>query len=222
METRLTKKAAWDIVGGLSNPSKMPGHALGLPARQTCPIGNKLAMIPGTPCHGCYADNRGMYQFPVVKAAQARRLDIIKHALENPEARAAWTAAMVTLVKRDTHFRWHDSGDIFHPDYLALIIEVVRRTPETQHWLPTQEAGMVRDWIRANGPLPENLTVRVSMKRVDMAPDLITATGRALGLPTSSVSTTAPTCPASKQGNACLDCRACWDRSVPHVAYAKH
>ena len=218
----MTKKSASLIVGGLSKPSKMPGSAIGLPAIVTCPIGSKLAQVPGTPCHGCYANDRGMYQFPVVKAAQARRLDMVKNALENPEAREAWVAAMVTLLRNEEHFRWHDSGDIFHPDYLDLIVDVVRRTPDTRHWLPTQEAGMVRDWIRTHGPLPENLTVRVSMKRVDMAPDLITATGRALGLPTSSVSTTAPTCPASTQGNACLDCRACWDRSVPHVAYAKH
>ncbi len=30
------------------------------------------------------------------------------------------------------------------------------------------------------------------------------------------------TCPAAKQDNKCLSCRACWDKSVPNVAYGKH
>ena len=30
------------------------------------------------------------------------------------------------------------------------------------------------------------------------------------------------TCPAKDQGNKCMDCRACWDRSVSNVTYPKH
>jgi hypothetical protein len=60
------------------------------------------------------------------------------------------------------------------------------------------------------------------MTKVDPSPESIEATHRAMGLPTSSVSTTAPTCPSRLQGNQCRDCRACWDSSVAHVAYAKH
>jgi hypothetical protein len=30
------------------------------------------------------------------------------------------------------------------------------------------------------------------------------------------------TCPAPDQDNECKDCRACWDKSVPNVAYGKH
>jgi hypothetical protein len=219
---RVTKTQAAVVVGGLSNPSKMPGKAIGLPARRTCPIGNKLADIPGTPCHGCYADNRGMYQFPVVKAAQARRLSLIHNALTGPVARDAWVAAMVTLLRGEAHFRWHDSGDVFSAAYLDLIVDVVRRTPQTKHWLPTQERGLMMAWQRDHGAFPENLTVRVSMPRIDASDAMIAATQRGLGLNTSSVSTSAPTCPASKQENECRDCRACWDRSVPHVAYSKH
>ena len=41
---------------------------------------------------------------------------------------------------------------------------------------------------------------------------------------TSSVVTNpeARTCAAPDQGNECKDCRACWDRSTPDVAYGKH
>ena len=42
------------ITGGLSKPSKMPGYAYNLPAIH-CKTGSKLAQVPGTTCHGCYA-----------------------------------------------------------------------------------------------------------------------------------------------------------------------
>jgi hypothetical protein len=220
--TTQTKRAAWDIVGGLSNPSKMPGLSIGLPARQTCPVGNKLADIPGTPCHGCYADDRGMYQLPVVKEAQARRLARIRQALSGPTARAAWVAAMVTLISKQEFFRWHDSGDIFSADYLTLIIDVVVATPNVRHWLPTQERATVRAWMRVHGAFPENLTVRVSMPLIDAAPEMIAATNRALGLPVSSVKLDGASCPARFQGNECGECRNCWDATVLHVSYPKH
>ena len=43
-----------NITGTLSKPSKMPGWSYGIPAKE-CNIGSKLAKIPGTVCHGCYA-----------------------------------------------------------------------------------------------------------------------------------------------------------------------
>lgn len=216
----MTRATATAIVGGLSKPSKMPGSAFGLPARVTCPIGDKLAAIPGTPCSTCYA-TRNLYVMPNVKDAQSRRLAAVQHALSNPDARAEWVDAMVSLIEKEEWFRWHDSGDIFSADYFALIIDVVRRTPHVRHWLPTQERATVRAWTSVN-TLPENLTIRISMTRVDASDDSIRATQTAMGLNTSSVSTVAPTCPARNQGNECRDCRACWDRNVPNVAYAKH
>ena len=69
---------ALKIVGGLSKPSKMPGWAYGLPAAE-CKTGSKLAKIPGSVCNGCYA-LKGCYVFPVVQAAQYRRLEEIGRA----------------------------------------------------------------------------------------------------------------------------------------------
>jgi hypothetical protein len=43
-----------------------------------------------------------------------------------------------------------------------------------------------------------------------------------LGVQTSTVTTENGSCPSSKQGNKCLDCRACWNRSVANVSYLKH
>ena len=82
----MLKKEAIEITGGLSAPSKMPGPAFNLPA-WACATGAKLAKIPGTPCHGCYA-LKGRYRFPNVKAALNKRLE----KLHDPK----WVESMVT------------------------------------------------------------------------------------------------------------------------------
>ena len=45
---------AKEITGSLSKPSKMPGHAYGLPAKE-CKTGGKLQKVKGSTCYGCYA-----------------------------------------------------------------------------------------------------------------------------------------------------------------------
>ena len=45
---------ALKLVGGLSKPSKMPGWAYGLPAKE-CKTGSKLVNVKGSTCEGCYA-----------------------------------------------------------------------------------------------------------------------------------------------------------------------
>jgi len=71
------------------------------------------------------------------------------------------------------------------------------------HWLPTREAGLLSKIPQDR--VPSNLTIRLSATKVD---------GPAPGSwpLTSTVVTTGRSCPAPDQGNACRDCRACWDR----------
>ena len=88
---------ALKLVGGLSKPSKMPGWAYGIPAAE-CKTGSKLVDVSGSTCEGCYA-NKGCYVFPVVQAAQYRRLRSIK----NPQ----WVTAMVHLL--DLPRRWREN-----------------------------------------------------------------------------------------------------------------
>jgi hypothetical protein len=45
---------ALKLVGGLSKPSKMPGWAYGIPAKE-CKTGKKLQNIEGSTCYNCYA-----------------------------------------------------------------------------------------------------------------------------------------------------------------------
>ena len=194
---------ALKLVGGLSKPSKMPGWAYGLPAKE-CKTGSKLVKVEGSTCHGCYA-LKGCYVFKVVQEAQYRRLASVKHEL--------WTAAMALLInsKKSKYFRWHDSGDVQDEEHLLKIFAVCKLTPSVKHWMPTREA-----WVKRFLPLkPHNLIVRFSAPMVDQeAPSSWPHT--------STVVTTGRTCPAPTQDNECKDCRACWDPTVKNVAYGQH
>ena len=98
----MLKKEANQIVGGLSAPGKMPCPSINLPA-VACVTGSKLAKVPGTTCHGCYA-LKGRYRFPDTVKAMNRRLAALQDS--------RWVRAMVVLMKDRKYFRWHDSGDI--------------------------------------------------------------------------------------------------------------
>jgi hypothetical protein len=133
----------------------MPGFAIGIPAKE-CKTGSKLRLIKGSVCHGCYA-LKGCYVFPVVQAAQYKRLGAITHPL--------WTAALAHLInsKKSKEFRWHDSGDVQNLDHLIKIFAVCKLTPSVKHWMPTREA-WVKPYLKN---CPDNLAVRFSMPMVN-------------------------------------------------------
>lgn len=207
-----------DYVGGLSNPSKMPGYSFSLPA-QKCKVGGKLQKVQNSVCSGCYA-MRGNYAWPGTKNAMNRRFKAIN--------KKYWVEAMAELINRRAekhpHFRWHDSGDLQSVEHFSQIVEIARLTPTVSHWIPTREYRILLDWIKANGrdTLPKNLTVRVSAHMIGGA------IPKVAGLPISTVSKAdtiypeAHHCPARHQGNSCGDCRACWNPNVAHVDYHKH
>ena len=202
----MLKKEASKITGGLSAPGKMPEGSYNLPAT-ACQTGAKLREIPGTPCYGCYAF-KGRYNFPNVKDALARRLDSLTH----PD----WVEAMATLVKGKKHFRWHDSGDLQGPEHLKKIFEVCKLTPETSHWLPTQE----RTLLQFLDPdiIPPNLIIRLSNAKNDTKPgNAWTHWSTVVKSPRAG-----HVCPAPEQGNKCGSCRACWSKDVKEVQYRLH
>ena len=199
------KYEAEKITGGLSAPGKMPEGSYNLPANM-CQTGAKLRLVPDTPCYDCYAFN-GRYNFPNVKDALTRRLESLTH----PQ----WVEAMGVLVQGKKHFRWHDSGDLQSVQHLKNIFEVCKLTPDTQHWLPTQE----RKFLPLDtDSIPKNLLIRLSNAKNDTKP------GKAWSHWSTVVS--APSgghlCPAPEQGNECGSCRACWSRDVHEVQYKIH
>lgn len=207
------------MVGGLSSPSKMPGLAFGIPA-QACKLGAILARKVGSVCNSCYA-LKGCYVFPVVKKAQENRLRLLLADMH------AWKRAMISLIdakykKKKGNarvFRFHDSGDIQNVEHLSAIVDIAKMLPTIKFWLPTREREMVKAWL-VNHPsgFPANLVVRISAAMV----------GQKNGpLPKGTQGSTVGAgqgyaCPARNQGNACGDCRACWNPNVKSVDYPLH
>lgn len=209
----MTIQDAENIVGGLSQPSKMPCLSFGISAK-TCKTGSKLAKIENSVCSCCYA-LKGFYTYPSVKMAHQKRLKGIRNKF--------WAEAMALLIKSNSSnlfFRFFDSGDIVSYAFFEKIIKLVRLLPDFKFWLPTKEYSIISRWVKINGKLPENLTVRLSGYMVDeKGPEII---ANKLGCVVSEVRTNNWDCPSSTQGGKCLTCRACWDKSVPVVSYKKH
>jgi hypothetical protein len=206
-----SKAAAIKITGSLGKPSKMPGLSYGISAT-LCKVGAALAKIKGSTCENCYA-LKANYAYPSVKAAHEKR----RAGIDDPQ----WADAMIYLIQqsKETYFRWHDSGDLQHFQHLLNIVRIAEALPSVSFWLPTREKALVNQYIRSFGAFPANLVVCVSAAMVDAAaPEGYDNT--------STVHNTAVpegfACPASKQGNKCLDCRACWNRDIKNVSYLQH
>ncbi len=220
----MTIAHAVSITGGLSAPSKMPGQAYGLPTAH-CATGQRMAAIPGSICSSCYAE-KGFYSVyhKTVEPAQYARLHAVELAIASPEYRAAFIAAFARLIGSDGYFRWHDAGDLQSADHLALIADVARATPGTKHWLPTREYSLVREYLNNGGTIPANLIVRLSAMFPDQPAKVPASLQGVPGIDVSNVHKHAQpvgrACPASKQNNACMDCRACWKPGA--VSYKAH
>jgi Gene product 88 len=208
-ETILNREA-WDRIGGLSEPSKMPCYGYSIPASR-CKLGSILQRIQGTTCFNCYA-LKGRYTFANVIAALERRYASL--------ASLTWIDDMVRVIlwkEKSGYFRWHDSGDLQSVEHLEKIVAVCRQLPGILFWLPTREAGIVKEYLAKHGEPPVNLTIRLSATKIDS--DAVD-----IGLPTSTVVSdkAQATCKAPKQGGECKSCRACWSKKVKNVSYKKH
>ena len=210
---RMKIKEAWELVGGLSEPSKMPCYGHSISAKE-CKTGAKLRLVTNSVCSKCYA-LRGNYRYKAVVSAHARRLA----ALENP----LWVEAMALLINKleySGHFRWFDSGDLQSVGHLGKIVQVAILTPNVKHWLPTKEYGFVSAYVAEFGPLPSNLVVRLSAYMREGAPP--TSLAHRLGVCTSTVVRKGFSCVAPHQENKCLECRACWDKDIQNISYKSH
>jgi hypothetical protein len=128
---------------------------------------------------------------------------------------------MVAELDNDRYFRWFDSGDMYSLGLARKMLEVCERTPWVKHWIPTRmhkfaKFAMVIARLQA---LP-NVVVRLSSDSI---------TGETIqGSTTSTIATldTVPqgavVCEAYTRAGKCDKCRACWDKSVPIVAYIGH
>lgn len=226
------------IVGGVSEPGKMPGIGWGISALR-CKTGSKLRNVPGSSCANCYA-MKGRYPMPNVQRAHERRLGAYELAVAEG-AIEMWIEAMAHLARSKRgkgYFRWFDSGDLQSLDMLKHIFEVARRAPEVKFWVPTKEkeilAELFRDWtIR----IPPNVALRYSLPMINSAAGGQVAC--AIGRNHPDINRFAASvvysgerpwqmgvfyCEAYKTTPAsCGDCRACWDTDNHKViGYKEH
>jgi hypothetical protein len=221
----LTKeiRAEWAAVGGLSSPSKMPCYGYGLPA-SSCKAGSKLRALPGnTVCSHCYAC-KGRYTMGGVPAAQARRLESLRHL-------GRWQDFMTRIIRKvetSGYFRWHDSGDLQSVEHARAIANIARELPGIRFWLPTREIAIVKA-AGLDSHCPENLTIRYAMAMVGQPePEggKYCYSGVYKGSETAARLLHAGPgtvfCPSASTGGKCGQCRACWSREVRMVWYKLH
>lgn len=177
-----------------------------------CKVGSKLAKIEGTPCSTCYARKLQKLR-PSVD--QGWKANLAKWNASDP---ILWIKAMAFQIERynvDGFHRWFDSGDLQSLEMLDAIVEVAKATPTIQHWLPTQERGIVKQYSKA---IPDNLIIRVSASMVNGDKPSFDHASQVF----YKVDPKGFECKASKRGNACGPCKACWDKSIDFISYPKH
>ena len=195
----------------LSKTTKMPGRSWSLPAGSTCP-GARDALGEIIPvCRACYAKT-GNYTFPTPrKAREFNRSDW---------KRDSWVAEMIDALAMESWFRWFDSGDLYHVELGHKILAVIQGTPHVRHWMPTRSHTIPR--LRAVLELIDaepNAVVRYSSPAIDGSYD---EEHGSTVIPFADWPTDAQVCPSSKQEGKCGTCRACWDKSIPVIAYVGH
>ena len=196
----------------LSKASKMPSRSWSLQALDTCPASRKSDGSLVDACSGCYATT-GNYRFKNVKAPREHNREDWK--------RGQWVDDMVAELDNDRYFRWFDSGDVYDIRLAQKILEVMRRTPWCNHWLPTRMHKFVKFRpVLADMEALHNVVVRLSSDSItgDVVEGDTTSTIATL----DNVPSGATVCEAYTRGGKCGPCRACWDKSTSVVCYIGH
>ena len=198
----------------LSKTSKLDNiMSWSLQALETCQgsIGADGELVAA--CSGCYA-TQGTYNFPGTKAVRADN----KVAWQD----AGWVDTMVAALKKQSYFRWFDSGDMYSLSLAVKMYAVMVATPHVKHWLPTRMYKFAKfETILARMEALPNVMVRRSSDAVDgtytkgVHGSTIIPAG--VPMPTGVVACTAP-----DNGGKCSGCRACYSKDVPVVAYIAH
>ena len=211
-----TAGQARELIGRFSQPSKMPCFSWSISA-DLCITGQKLAMIADSVCADCYA-RKGAYNWPSTVNAMERREEKL-HDRKN------FVDNFVLALKKQTHFRWFDSGDIQSAEMLEDIVEIARRTPTVKHWLPSKEVKIVADYLASGKEFPANLSVRLSAYMIDRTTaSTVTGINSLVFNPEKFNARKEDVfyCQAPSQNGECKDCRACWSQDVKTVAYLRH
>jgi hypothetical protein len=201
------------IMFKLSKTSKLGTYSWSLQALTTCPASLKDDGTLVDACKGCYATT-GFYFMPDAIA--------LRQANQDDWKRDGWVADMVGALKKQSHFRWFDSGDVYALPLAEKIFEVMLATPNVKHWLPTRMAKFAKfaDVIRRMQALP-NVMVRFSSDSIN---GVYTkgVHGSVICHDADSVPEGTKLCEAYLNGGKCGDCRDCYDKEIEVIAYPAH
>jgi hypothetical protein len=196
----------------LSKTSKLDGIlSWSLQAIDTCPGSSdgKGGLVDA--CKGCYATT-GNYRFPNVKAPRAFNREDWQ--------RDTWVQDMVQALDSSRYFRFFDSGDMYSIDLANKILELCTKATWVKFWIPTRmhKFDKFKSVIEALNKL-DNVSVRLSSDSVTggLIEGLNTSTIFSDQLPSGAVE-----CKAYQHEGKCNGCRACYDKSVPVIAYKAH
>lgn len=200
----------------LSNTSKLGVKSWSLQAINTCPasIGADGQLVDA--CKGCYA-TAGNYRFSNVKAPR----EFNRQAWQQDSFVSDFTKAL----QKERFFRWFDSGDMYDLRLANKMLDIMKGTPHVKHWLPTRmhKFKKFHAVIQEMAAL-ENVVVRLSSDSVTggMVQSGLTDTNSTI-IPEYALSEYKGfVCQAFYQGGKCLDCAACYDKSIKTVAYVGH
>lgn len=197
----------------LSKTSKLNAKSWSLEAGETCPgsINPETKEILPV-CQGCYAKG-GNYRFSNVKAPR----EFNRQDWKRPE----FVADFVAALKTERYFRWFDSGDIYHPALAFKIYLIIEASPWVNHWLTTKSYNIpkIRAVLDRIALLP-NVALRFSSPSI--TGEYVAGLHGSTVIPSHDTETKAFVCEAYTRGGKCGDCFACYDKTVPLVAYVAH
>lgn len=244
---KLTVKQAQEQSGKISlGNTKMPSTTFAISAK-ACKVGAKLAQVEGSTCSRCYALKLQKLRPSVDQGWTNNLLKAVKLINENP---VLWAKQMTFQIKRGceklgiNNHRWFDSGDLQSVEMLHAIALCAEMTPHIQHWLPTREAKLVKEYRKQYGNEPSNLTIRVSATMISDKPiagHANTSTvhrhgeevhgKECLAYRTNKDNTVIDHDTFKAMSKAekkeqdfghCGNCRACWSKDVANISYPLH
>ncbi len=205
----------------LSKTSKLGTFSWSLQARETCPgsVDTNGETVPA--CAGCYA-TFGNYAFPNVKKVRADNRQQWQH--DN------FVSDMISALRHERYFRLFDSGDFYHVELVKKWFAICEALPDTKFWIPTRshKVAKLALWIHKLAALP-NVAVRYSADTIDGTYDaalhgsVIYSCNSQLDIRDVASGMVFP-CPAytEEHGGKCLECRNCYDKQTPVIAYKAH
>ena len=128
---------------------------------------------------------------------------------------------MVAALKKESYFRWFDSGDMYSVKLAEKMLAVMIATPHVKHWLPTRMYKFEKfASVLAKMQALPNVMVRFSSDSV--IGQYTKGLHGSTILPSQDTPEGVFRCNAYNNGGKCSGCRACYSKDIPVIGYVQH